>query len=158
MTIEEKINEETKQGTTYPLKAEHLVAFAVLADLKSAQKSYEINIWKINGLALYAEKMKFGLFNRTPVFDVSDFSLKYLPWCYVSEDTENYVPNLTDLKLPVNPSDPGVLIAGPKCLDEFKRIVNNLYQERPDIAKAYTKLVGSSPEKFFDSEGKGHYV
>mgnify|MGYP001617944325 FL=1 len=150
MTIDQKV-----QNTTYFLQPKQLVAFAVLADLKLAQRNAVINTNKIAEFVVLAKDMKFGFFNRTPVFDICEFEVDYMCSKYFSNTIEDYIKGLEMLELVINYDKP---IATSKCIEKFKEIVNNLYQERPDIAKIYTKLVGSSPEKFFDSEGKGHYV
>jgi len=51
-----------------------------------------------------------------------------------------------------------VIYAGNKGIEEFKKVVNKLYKEREDIARAYVELTRRPGEELFYEEGHGHYV
>lgn len=142
MTLDQEV-----ESITYDLRADHLVAFAVLASLESTQRSSDIDPNKIAGLFSSAAKITFESSN-VPVFNTYWFAIKYMPWGWESQDINAYLADLIDLGFAVKL---GRYIVNSKGIDEFRRVVKSLYLERPDVATAYTKLVGSSSEKLFYS-------
>jgi hypothetical protein len=150
MTIDEKV-----ENKPHILQPDQLVAFAVLADLKLAQRSAGIDTNKIAELVVIAKNTTSGIFKKTPIFDIREFELSYMCSRYVSQTIEDYVKYLEEIGLAVYYKDH---VVGPEGIDKFKVVVNKLYKENPEAAKAYIQLVNSSPERFFHPEGKGHWV
>ena len=129
----------------HSLNPEHLTAFWVLSQLRRAQRSIKVRPFEISKLA---HDCKLAMHeDGSKVFNSEDFYLKRTISGWSSENVHQYLGGLLDLNILVSPD--GSYLANPDGIDYFKKIVNKLYEEHPDLTKEYVKLVECKFEDFF---------